>query len=92
MSTTPDPLGGIGSLIAGVLGSYVLIVLIVSLLGALINYLMIKAAVRNGVIEAIKKTGLDSRSSGIISGYPPQSGYAAPAAPIAEKPYNPYEF
>jgi len=48
---------------------------------ASLSYLFIKAAVRNGVIEAIKKTGLDSGGSRIINGYPPDQSYGAPVAP-----------
>jgi hypothetical protein len=52
-------------------------------LGVLIWYLVIKAAVRDGIIQAYKKMGIDSPGDGgLINGYPPaQVQVGPPPAP-----------
>lgn len=58
--------------------------LVLFALSVLLWYMVIKTAVRNGMIEALKKTGNDGfgGGGGHISGYPPaQTGYGAPPAP-----------
>lgn len=46
-------------------------------------YSLIKAAVRNGMIEAAKKTGgsIGGGSGYTVSGYPPPQEYGPPTAP-----------
>lgn len=86
-SSLMSPGGDIlGTLLAGSL-AYVLIAGAISIL---ITYLVIKTAVRNGVIEAIRKTGLDSGPSvSYVSGYPPAQAYGAPPAPVVEDRQQP---
>lgn len=75
--------GLLGLLFAGS-AMTLLLVLIVVLIGALFAYALIKAAVRQGVIEAIRKTGLNTGGSSFVNGYPPVQSYGAPVAPSAE--------
>jgi hypothetical protein len=80
-----DPVSSFVNLV--VAGSVVyLVVMLCLVLGTmLVSYLIIKAAVRNGVIEAIKKTGVGGGTPTYVQGYPPpQDGYGAPPAPVAE--------
>lgn len=74
-----------GTLLAGSL-LYILFVLLIALLGFYISYRIIKAAVRDGAIEAINRTGLASQGNtgGFIHGYPPVQTYDAPVPPTRE--------
>lgn len=98
MYTTPAPTPGTGDLIGALLAGgaiYLGFVLLLALLGVLMAYAIIKTAVRQGMIEAIKKTGLNSGgSASFIQGYPPTQSYGAPVAPAAERSAyrNPNEF
>jgi predicted lipid-binding transport protein (Tim44 family) len=85
--TTASIGGLLGAVVAGSL-LYILFTLGIAVLAVYINYRIMKAAVRNGVVEAIRKTGVGSTgTSGQIQGYPPASGYiGAPAAPASEYP------
>ncbi len=89
MYTGYNSAAGLGSFVAGSLGVLLLVYLAVALLGMLVSYLIIKAAVRNGVIEAMRKTGSTGFGSGTgtyINGWPPAQPGGAPAAPHSEYP------
>jgi hypothetical protein len=71
----------VGSLMAGGLTLF-LVLMGVALLGMYFNYRVMKAAVRNGVVEALAKTGGSSPSgTPLVQGYPPEQTYVAPPAP-----------
>lgn len=78
-----NPAAGLIGLIMAGSAIYIVFVIALAVLSAYISYRIIKAAVRNGVIEAMQKTG-NSGGQGLIQGYPPAQNYGAPAAPHTE--------
>lgn len=87
----PDPpvSGGVDGLIALLMtGGLIWFLFLVGtvLLTAYVNYRIMKAAVRNGVVEALRKTGSSGGfgSGEYVQGYPPPQTYGAPVAPHAE--------
>jgi len=78
-----DPFSSI--LAAAVGGGIITLLFMTVLLAAywLFFYSLIKAAVRNGMIEAAKKTGVSigGGSGYTVSGYPPPQEYGPPTAP-----------
>jgi uncharacterized membrane protein YqiK len=77
-----------GALIAGGIVGLVIVVALIAL-SIFASYLLIKIAVRNGVLEALKRSGLDSGGPGFVHGYPPDTrGAGAPPAPSYRGPYG----
>lgn len=88
-----DPSAGLDGLLGGLMaGSFIFIAFVIAyvILCLYIGYRIIKAAVRNGVIEAIQKTGVADGLGGgaYVNGYPPVQ-VGAPAAPAS--PYRGYQ-
>lgn len=78
-----DPISGMmgGILAAGAI--YIVIWLALAILSVYISYRIIRAGVRDGVIDALKRTGNTSFGGGqVIHGYPPEQEIGPPAAPI----------
>lgn len=84
---TSAPGGDPGSSLMGMLmaGSaiYLFFVFASVFIGYYILYRVTKAAVRDGVMEAMRKSG-GVASPGFIQGYPPAQAYGAPVAPHIE--------
>jgi hypothetical protein len=91
-SSTPYDASSLAGSLLGLLFAggviYLLLWFAVCFIGAYISYRIIKAAVRNGMIEAINRTGLSGGvgSGGYVQGYPPAQSYGPPPAPITEQP------
>lgn len=76
--------GGLGSVLAGGLLYTLLLAGIILVIYWIFFYLVIKTAVRNGVVEAIQKTGLGDGPVTYVQGYPPGQEYGAPPAPASQ--------
>ena len=83
-----DPFSSLlGAVIAGGL-IYILFALVVTFVSYYIFYRIVRAAVRDGVVDAHRKTGgLGSGGGGnSLSGWPPAQDLGAPAAPVYRSP------
>jgi hypothetical protein len=89
--STVDPSVG-GGVAGGLLGLlftggliWALFIIGLYMIGIFIVYMVLKTAIRNGIVEALRKTdnvGLGSSGGSPVSGYPPsQEGVGPPAAP-----------
>jgi hypothetical protein len=74
---------GIGGLVGAVLTGGIVVLLFFLLLLILIMwvyYRLIRAAVRDGILDAAKKTGSDGGGTPMVNGYPPHQD-ATPLTP-----------
>jgi hypothetical protein len=93
---TGAPSGGgfgdvIGLLMAGS-AIYLFITLAIVFIGYYIAYRIVRAGVRDGMADAIRKSGgtLSGGGPGFVQGYPPAQNYGAPVAPHAEQSHQGY--
>lgn len=71
-----------GMLMAGS-AIYLFFAFAITFINYYILYRVAKAAVRDGVLEASRRTG-GLTSAGFVQGYPPAQAYGAPVAPHVE--------
>jgi hypothetical protein len=87
-----DPSSAIAAIFAGGLVFFVIWAALV-FLGFYVGYRILKSAVRNGTVEALKKTGYADELGHRVYApvYPQVQNYGAPPAPSAEQRsyYNP---
>ncbi len=77
----------VGSLLGVGIVIYLLFVIGIAVVSFLIYYLIMKAAVRNGVTEAFRRMGISGALPVAQStqGYPPAQTYGAPPSPAYER-------
>lgn len=83
-----DPTGDLVAAVVGVGLTYILLIFAGTFLNYYIFYRIVKAAVKNGTVEAINKTGggFGGGNSNFVQGFPPEQDYAPPAAPAYRGP------
>lgn len=83
-----DALGGVFASIVtgGLLG--LLVVGLVLIVGWYILYRVVRSAVRDGMVDANRKTGggVIAGGGGYVNGWPPEQQVSAPAAPVYRGP------